>query len=448
MSSDPALVALRRFVENLLEAINKELHKQAVEGTTVQVNTTLQSPSTEQSVTVVAAPRVVSIDIFRGLTMAVMIFVNELSNAHGLPWWTYHAPGNVNMMTYVDMVFPFFLFLVGMSLPLSIERRLKRNSSLTALWLHVVIRVLALVVLGLILANAGKADPMRMGFRGSIWALAALASAALYLNVYAKSERFTPYFRMLRLLGLVGVIVLFILFSRIGPHGNAAWIDGSYPEILGFIGYSYLAAALLYIPTRRWDWAPPVWFALLLLLCVASTAKVIAFPGHIPLYFWPFGNGAMVSIVMAGVITSSIFLGRNRRPSWRKAIAQAVGFFLFTLAAGATLAPLGISKIRATPTWCLYSIAAAVLVFTLLYWICDVRRWIGWALFLLPAGSNALLTYLLPDIWYFLMISMGSTYLETLFRTGWPAVLEALLFCLGVLWAAAGLTKIGIGLQL
>ena len=62
------------------------------------------------------APRVVSIDIFRGLTMAVMIFVNALSEVRGLPWWTRHAPASVNVMTYVDMVFPFFLFAVGMSL--------------------------------------------------------------------------------------------------------------------------------------------------------------------------------------------------------------------------------------------------------------------------------------------------------------------------------------------
>ena len=55
--------------------------------------------------------RVASIDIFRGLTILVMIFVNDLAGVKGLPWWTYHLPGNVNGMTYVDMVFPFFLFI-------------------------------------------------------------------------------------------------------------------------------------------------------------------------------------------------------------------------------------------------------------------------------------------------------------------------------------------------
>ena len=131
----------------------------------------------------ITAPRVVSIDIFRGLTMAVMIFVNELSGVRGLPWWTYHAPAKVDVMTYVDMVFPFFLFAIGMSMPLSVARRLERSSSVAGLWVHVFTRSVALIVLGTILANAEKADPMRMGMRGSTWGLLALLCAMLYLNV-------------------------------------------------------------------------------------------------------------------------------------------------------------------------------------------------------------------------------------------------------------------------
>src|SRR5579863_6791539 len=117
-----------------------------------------------------AATRVASIDIFRGLTIAVMIFVNELAEVRGLPWWTYHAHANQDVMTYVDMVFPFFLFIVGMSMPLSVEQRLRRNSSMARLWLHVVVRSFSLLVLGLILANAENADRTRTGMNGSTWA--------------------------------------------------------------------------------------------------------------------------------------------------------------------------------------------------------------------------------------------------------------------------------------
>src|SRR5277367_4132394 len=111
-----------------------------------------------------AAPavRVVSIDIFRGLTLLVMIFVNDLSSVRGLPWWTYHAHAQQDAMTYVDMVFPFFLFIVGMSMSLAIERRLERDPSQLALWRHIGLRSLGLLTLGLILANGEKGDPKRM----------------------------------------------------------------------------------------------------------------------------------------------------------------------------------------------------------------------------------------------------------------------------------------------
>ena len=69
----------------------------------------------------IRAQRVASIDIFRGLTMTLMIFVNELAEVKGLPWWNYHAPAKVDAMTYVDMVFPAFLFILGMTIPIALN---------------------------------------------------------------------------------------------------------------------------------------------------------------------------------------------------------------------------------------------------------------------------------------------------------------------------------------
>ena len=393
------------------------------------------------------ASRFISIDIFRGLTMAVMIFVNALSEVHGLPWWTYHAHANDDVMTYVDMVFPFFLFAVGMSVPLSVAQRLKNSSSIASLWVHIAVRVLGLIVLGEILANAEKADPARMGMSGSTWAFLALVCAALYLNVYGKSKRAQTYSRVLRAAGLAGVIILLALFRRTTAGGHAAWLDFSYPEILGLIGYSYLAVAILYIPTRRWVWASPIWFILLVTLCAISTAKIVTFPDQIPLYLWPFGNGAMCCIIMAGVITSQIFVRPEGRVAPSLAIPFAAGFSIVALIAGRVMVPLGISKIRATPTWALYSIAASILLFTLLYWICDLKQWQRWAAIVRPAGSNTLLTYLLPDLWYFLLSAIGFTYLDVHFNVGWPGVVKTLIFTLFMLAAAGVLTRAKIRFQ-
>ena len=384
--------------------------------------------------------------------MAVMIFVNALSDVHGLPWWTYHAHASEDRMTYVDMVYPFFLFIVGMSIPLSIAQRLKRNSSQAALWLHVLIRAASLIVLGLILANAEKADPSRMPISGNLWALIGLVGAALYLNIYPKSERFPAYSKILRVLGLIGVIVMYAIFRRTTQGGNVAWIDPSYPEILGLIGFTYLGVAVLYIPTRRWKWAAAAWFLVLLAFNILSTARLVPLPGSLPMYIFPFDNGAMACIVMAGVVVSQIFLGASPgitpRPAPKQAMTVAISLGIVALIAGWICIPLGISKIRATPTWSLWSIGAAILLFTFLYWICDVRRQTNWAFLLKPAGTNALLTYLLPDLWYFLMGTLGITYLDTHLNLGWPAVVKTVVFTLVMLSFASLLTKARVRLQL
>ena len=400
----------------------------------------------------VAARRVVSIDIFRGLTMLVMIFVNDLGEVHGLPWWTYHAHRDQDLMTYVDMVFPFFLFIVGMSMPLAIDRRLRQNPSQAALWLHIALRSCALIVLGLILANADKADPARMHISGPAWALLGITGGILFWLVPPRETRRPGIYRALRVVGLLLLIFVFAIFRRTTSTGSAAWIDGSYPEILGLIGYTYFAVALLYIPTRRWPWAPFLWFAALTAFCAVASAHFIPPPEHIPLYFWPFSNGSWVSITMAGVATSTILLRPLFRSDDKQAIRTraliALAFAVVMLAAAWLLAPLGISKIRATPTWCLASSGAAVLAFLLLYWICDLKRWTRWAAFIRPAGENTLLTYLLPDIYYGLAALLGFAYLNRHLNAGLPGVLRSLVFTAFILAIAGVFTRLRIRLQL
>jgi heparan-alpha-glucosaminide N-acetyltransferase len=272
------------------------------------MNPTIRLPATN-SEKLIRAPRVASIDIFRGLTMTLMIFVNELAEVKGLPWWNYHAPAKVNVMTYVDMVFPAFLFILGMTIPIALDHRLRKSKSMTQLWLHIVQRTIALIVLGLILANAEGGSRALMGIGTDLWAILALLGAVLFWNVYPTSVRYATLFRVLRFSGLALMIVLFAIFRRTTTNGETVWIATSYPEILGLLGYTYLAVTFLYLTTRRWRSAAPfAWFLILTALCIASTGKWIPFPGKLPLYIWPFGNGAMASIAMAGVATSSILV--------------------------------------------------------------------------------------------------------------------------------------------
>src|SRR5690349_21612672 len=97
-----------------------------------------------------AAPsaRLLSLDVFRGLTIAGMILVNSPGNET-----TYapldHAPWNG--LTPTDLVFPFFVFIVGVSLAFSFSKRLERGEEKTQLLLQVFKRTAIIFGLGLLL---------------------------------------------------------------------------------------------------------------------------------------------------------------------------------------------------------------------------------------------------------------------------------------------------------
>jgi heparan-alpha-glucosaminide N-acetyltransferase len=396
------------------------------------------------------AKRVASIDIFRGLTMAVMIFVNELAGVKGLPWWTYHAHAEQDLMTYVDMVFPFFLFIVGMSMPLAVERRLQQNPSHAALWLHVLSRSCGLVVLGLILANADSVDPhvMRIPLSGPAWTLLGLIGGILFWLVPSRNPQQRRIYLALRVIGVLLLIFVYAVFCRSTDHGGTAWIDGSYPEILGLIGYTYFSVAVLYLPTRRWNGAPFAWLIVLTAFCALVVAHVIDWPAHAPLYVWPFSNGAHPAIVMAGIATSTLFLRGDAQRTAGQRMLGALVLAAVVLVAAWLLAPLGISKIRATPTWALASAGAAVLCFVLLYWLCDQHGRTRWAGFVKSAGENTLLTYLLPDLYYALAGLVGFNYFDDHLAEGVPGVVRAVCFTAVMLGLSALLTRWRVRLQL
>jgi predicted acyltransferase len=359
--------------------------------------------------------RVSSIDIFRGLTMLLMIFVNDLANVHGLPWWNYHLPATANGMTYVDMVFPTFLFIVGLSLPLATNRRLAKGDTMWQLWRHILARTSGLLVLGIALANADACTSMSP----NLWGFLVLVSGILFWLV---DSRF-------RYVGLAGLLVLFVLFRR-GNH----WLAFGYWEILGIIGWTYLAVCLVYIPTRRWKFAPLLW---LVVFCAYNCWS----PIQLPMQVWPFSNGAFCLLVFAGIVAAQIIFTGDFFTVLRQKVAAGLIYAALLFVAGLVLLPFGISKIRATPTWCLFTAAAAMLILVGLHWLCDVRQKTRWAAFAKPAGTNTILTYLLPDLYYF---GIGLSF----FNQGLPGVLRAVIFTGVMLGLSALLTRWNIRMQL
>ncbi|HNM46837.1 MAG TPA: DUF5009 domain-containing protein, partial [Candidatus Sumerlaeota bacterium] len=76
-----------------------------------------------------SSPRIASIDAFRGFVITAMVFVNSVAEKKGIPGWMEHVPQGVEGMTFADVVFPAFLFIVGMVIPVAYERRRERGDS-------------------------------------------------------------------------------------------------------------------------------------------------------------------------------------------------------------------------------------------------------------------------------------------------------------------------------
>ncbi|HXY06532.1 MAG TPA: heparan-alpha-glucosaminide N-acetyltransferase domain-containing protein [Terriglobales bacterium] len=93
--------------------------------------------------------RLVSLDVFRGATIAAMILVNNPGDERTTFWPLRHAQWNG--WTPTDLVFPFFLFIVGVATAYSLRARLKRSSSRAQLQRHIVGRGVTLFAVGLVL---------------------------------------------------------------------------------------------------------------------------------------------------------------------------------------------------------------------------------------------------------------------------------------------------------
>jgi predicted acyltransferase len=93
--------------------------------------------------------RLASVDAFRGLTVAGMLLVNDAGD-----WGHVYAPlqhADWHGCTLADLVFPFFLFIVGVSIALSVGVRVDAGADAAALRRSVIIRALRIIVLGLVL---------------------------------------------------------------------------------------------------------------------------------------------------------------------------------------------------------------------------------------------------------------------------------------------------------
>jgi len=411
--------------------------------------------------------RIASVDALRGLVILLMIFVNDVAGVKTAPAWLKHVSARADGMTLPDMVFPAFLFIMGMSIPLALGRALARGCSKKRLLARVITRTLTLLVMGVLMVNMEQHNP---GYRG-LWGLLAYPAIFMAFLVLPPSpERKRKIFTIVRVIGFASLAVLALVYRTadgkhliLGPifdQSDTIWLRHSWWGILGLIGWAYLVTSLIYLVLgRRREWLIGA-VGLLAMLYVAEHEGLFSRVDSRAWLTWAapaiglierliegvgahvsIGQslGSLASISMAGCCLGTILLPGSRIQTHAERLKWTIIFGIGLVFAALLFDPLfGINKIRATPAWCFLCASLTTLAWAVLYWIMDVQKCRAWSLIVRPAGMNPLTAYILHP-WIYIIA--GFLHLPIWFyKSSDLPVFVSIIGCLMMAFAVVGLT--------
>lgn len=402
--------------------------------------------------------RVKSIDIIRGLTILTMIFVNDLAGVVNVPAWMKHAPTMYDGMTFVDWVFPAFLFIVGMSIPLSIGSRIEKGENYRSVWKHILIRVIGLLVLGFYMVNGDQISDQGI-LDPHLWAILMYIFVIIIWNRNSNRKYYLSKI-WLKYLAVLGLVILFFLYTNDHQTGLIQ-MRPYWWGILGLIGWAYLVACVFYIPLRNNQLALLGGAALLYCFYMAVEAGLL---NNFPI----IGNSMKVSytlgshpaIILTGAILGNKISDNLKNPDRTKILKWASSFSLFLLIAGLLLHQLNkldkmfiISKNLGTVPWCLLSSAFTIWIWIAIYWLVDIKNFDSWFKITEPAGMNPLFAYILAplvvELLAFIALAINSidiySWLGESFFSGF---LRALFIAFSMTWLAGYFGKKGLRLRL
>ena len=341
--------------------------------------------------------RIATIDVMRAIIMFLMLFVNDIPGVRDLPHWLEHADTTEDMLGFSDIVFPGFLFCVGMSIPFAIRSRYNKGESHASVLWHIVSRSFSLIVMGLFTLNGCKT--------GLFMLLVVVAFVITWMDydhcpwigVWGK--------RVLKTLGAVLLLCIMLHYDATGQPFATRWWG-----ILGLIGWAYLVSALLYVVTQKnMKWTIVAWLGVIALCIINSRGDLSEPIGFIPeeyfsrnifLPFWP-GGWTHPALVMSGMVASLLLttLAKKGATSHIFATFGALSIVSFALTLVAHHFWI-ISKDIATPTWLFVCLGIFFLMVPCIYWITDLKGRTRWFDIIAPAGTATLTCYMLPYFWW------------------------------------------------
>lgn len=402
-----------------------------------------------------ARERLTSLDALRGFDILTMVFVNFIAGMPAIPFILRHAPTEMDAYTLTDLVFPAFLFMVGVSIPLALAKRREEGHPLARILGHVVVRTLALLFLGVLTVNSERFSAADTGLSQPLWYF--LAYAAVFALWVVTPKDAGPGRKrvqlILRIAAAALLVVLVIVFRGKGEDGAVTGLQHSWWGILGMIGWTYLAGCLIYLAGRGNRVVLAGAVGVLSALSIGGRHGALDFLGPVnALFGGGVGSifGSHTAIVAAGMLAGTLFLPGSVLSKPKERIRSLAVLGLALLAAGYVLRPLhGFSKNNGTESWALASAGISALVFMLFYLVLDAGKRPGLGAFLVPAGRNPLAAYLLPDLLGSALALLGGLVHADLWRLlwpfaekgGWPGMLNAAAMTALVLFLTTLMTR-------
>lgn len=371
--------------------------------------------------------RHVSVDTLRGLTIMLMVFGWHLSSSdHSPAIWEHLEPPDGEGMTVADGVFPAFLFIVGMSVPLAQAAARAKGLVGGDILRQTFTRTLSLLAAGVLLVNASFEAT---GWPPRLWVtLVLLGIVFAWSRVPREGQPGRRRAQVMRVVGGVTLVTCAAFFRR----EDGTWLRPEWWGIFGVIGWCYLAVSALVVATRGKRLALGALTFLCIGLFAATREQLIPRALGTAGGFMDVGSvfGSHTAVALAGATLGSLLGGPTADPSAARRARFTFLWILLLVGVGAALDPVyGVNKLRATPSWALFSSAITASVWLVLVYVMDVRGHTRWARRIEPVGQNPLAAYLFYQAVLNLLQLLGRTEPFTFANLGlWQGVAAALFF--------------------
>jgi predicted acyltransferase len=315
--------------------------------------------------------RLASLDVFRGLTIAGMILVNnqvsetaywplehadELMSAHPSGWYSGKAWVDANGWTTTDLIFPFFLFIVGVSMVMSFAARRARGDSRAALMKHAVRRTALILLIGYAIYILPYFNLSHLRYPGVLQRIALVYLCASAITLWTSTRA--------RVLWIAALLAGYYVVSRFVPVPGcdpSAWFT-QHCSLAGYIDRQLMPGHLY-----RHDFDPE--------------GLLSTFPA--------------IASTLLGTLVGEFLRGASRLSQKLRGliIAGVAG-----VAAGYAWHPwFPIYKPLWSSSYVLLMAGSACLTLALCWWLLEMRGWRAWAKPFLWLGSNAILVYALSS---------------------------------------------------